>query len=143
MLDENEHTHIYACRYLAYFPALAGCHTWGRTYEDAIAYAKEALAVYLETLADNGDPIPEERSDKPVSLGVWAFMPKCPMCIAAYVAVWTGLGLSLAAATYLRWSLLLVSSTVLIYLIGKRRFPALAGGFIRRFCDSQDTNPKR
>jgi hypothetical protein len=43
------------------------------------------------------------------SLGIWAFMPKCPLCLAAYVALWTGLGLSLAAATYLRWALLLVS----------------------------------
>ena len=61
--------------YLAYFPALAGCHTWGRTYEDAIAYAEEALAVYLETLADNGDPIPEEHSDKLVSLGITVRTP--------------------------------------------------------------------
>ena len=29
-----------------------------------------ALAVYLETLADNGDPIPKEHSDKAVSLGI-------------------------------------------------------------------------
>jgi antitoxin HicB len=61
--------------YLAYFPALAGCHTWGKTYEEAVAHAKEALAVYLETLADNGDLIPEERSDKPVSLGVTVRTP--------------------------------------------------------------------
>jgi hypothetical protein len=67
------------------------------------------------------------------SLGVWALMPKCPLCLAAYVALWTGLGLSFAAATYLRWSLLLVSSAVLIYLIVKRRLPALAGELIRRF----------
>ena len=61
--------------YLAYFPALAGCHTWGMTFEDAVAYAEEALAVYLETLADNGDPIPEEHSDKPVSLGITVRTP--------------------------------------------------------------------
>ena len=61
--------------YLAYFPALAGCQTWGRTYEEAVAHAEEALAVYLETLADNGDLIPEERSDKPVSLGVTVRIP--------------------------------------------------------------------
>jgi antitoxin HicB len=61
--------------YLAYFPALAGCHTWGRTYEEAVTHAEEALAVYLETLADNGDRIPEERSDKPISLGVTVRTP--------------------------------------------------------------------
>ena len=56
--------------YLAYFPALAGCQTWGRTYEEAVMRAEEALAVYLQTLADYGDPLPEEHSDKPVSLGI-------------------------------------------------------------------------
>ena len=61
--------------YLAYFPALSGCQTWGSTYEEAVAHAEQALAVYLETLADNGDPIPEERSDKPVSLGVTVRTP--------------------------------------------------------------------
>jgi hypothetical protein len=78
-----------------------------------------------------------------VSLGVWAFMPKCPMCIAAYVALWTGVGLSLAAATYLRWSLLIASAAVLVFLFVKRGFPTLAAGFIRRFLFSRDTNPKR
>lgn len=56
--------------YVAHFPALAGCNTWGNTHEEAIAHAEEALTVYLETLAENGDPIPEERNDEPVSLGV-------------------------------------------------------------------------
>jgi len=50
------------------------------------------------------------------SLGVWALMPKCPVCLAAYVALWTGLGLSLAAAAYLRWSLLFLSGVLLLYL---------------------------
>lgn len=48
--------------YLAYFPALAGCQTWGKTYEEAVAHAEEALAVYLETLADNGNKYPMARS---------------------------------------------------------------------------------
>ena len=42
--------------YLAYFPALPGCHTWGKTYEAAVRYAEEALTGYLETLAKHGDP---------------------------------------------------------------------------------------
>ena len=61
--------------YLAHFPALAGCHTWASTYEEAVVNAEEALAVYLETLANNGDPIPEERSQRPVSLGVTVRTP--------------------------------------------------------------------
>ena len=35
-----------------------------------------------------------------------AFFPKCPLCVAGYVALATGLGVSLTAATYLRWTLL-------------------------------------
>ena len=45
--------------YLAYFPALPGCQTWGDTYENAVLNAEEALSVYTDTLAENGDPIPE------------------------------------------------------------------------------------
>jgi hypothetical protein len=54
------------------------------------------------------------------SIGVWVLMPKCPVCLAAYVALWTGLGLSFATAQYVRWSLLLLSATALLYLVGKR-----------------------
>ena len=57
--------------YLAYFPALPGCHTWGKTYEAAVGLAEEALSGYLETLAKHGDPIPVETGiDRPVSLGI-------------------------------------------------------------------------
>jgi predicted RNase H-like HicB family nuclease len=50
--------------YLAYFPALPGCHTWGKIYEAAVRYAEEALAGYLETLAKHEDPIPVETDAK-------------------------------------------------------------------------------
>ncbi len=45
--------------YLAYFPTLPGCQTWGDTFEAAVRNAEEALAVYIETLIANGDPILE------------------------------------------------------------------------------------
>src|ERR1700730_11642428 len=55
--------------YLAYFPALEGCNTWGKTYEEAVKHAEEALALYLETLDDLGKSVPEELGQKqPVSL---------------------------------------------------------------------------
>ena len=62
--------------YLAYFPALTGCNTWGSTYEEAIRNAEEALELYLETLAAHGDPIPDDPAiNQPVSLGVTVRTP--------------------------------------------------------------------
>jgi predicted RNase H-like HicB family nuclease len=62
--------------YLAYFPALAGCNTWGQTYEDAVKYAEEALAGYLDALIAHGDKIPEEmETTAPVSLGITVRTP--------------------------------------------------------------------
>ena len=46
--------------------------------------------------------------------------PKCPICLAAHVAFWTGLSLSLSTATYLRWALLFVCVTSLLFLNVKR-----------------------
>jgi predicted RNase H-like HicB family nuclease len=34
--------------YLAHFPALPCCHSWGDTYEEAVKNADEALIGYLE-----------------------------------------------------------------------------------------------
>jgi predicted RNase H-like HicB family nuclease len=45
--------------YLAYFPDLPGCQTWGATFEAAIGNAEEALSLYLKTLIANGDALPE------------------------------------------------------------------------------------
>jgi len=55
-----------------------------------------------------------------LAIGVWVFMPKCPICLAAHVALWTGLGLSLAEATYVRWSLLFLSGVLLFCVLARR-----------------------
>jgi hypothetical protein len=54
-----------------------------------------------------------------LSVGVWVFMPKCPLCLAAHLALWTGLGLSISQATYFRWALLALSASMLSYLTVK------------------------
>ncbi len=42
-------------------PALPGCVAQGYSLEDAIAMAKDAIGLYLESLIAAGEPIPEER----------------------------------------------------------------------------------
>lgn len=62
--------------YLAFFPSLPGCHTWGDTYEEAVKNAEEVLIGYLEALQKNGEPIPEpDHPDEEVSLGVFVNLP--------------------------------------------------------------------
>jgi predicted RNase H-like HicB family nuclease len=46
--------------YVAIVPTLPGCHTQGETLEEAERNVKEAIALYLESLATHGEPIPRE-----------------------------------------------------------------------------------
>jgi hypothetical protein len=62
---------------------------------------------------------------------ILVLVPKCPACLAAYVLLWTGLGLSLSTANYLRWILLFLCVVSLLFLIAKRlvRTGAIFGYF--------------
>jgi antitoxin HicB len=46
--------------FVATVPSLPGCHTQGETIEETAANIKEAIALYLESLAAHGEAIPEE-----------------------------------------------------------------------------------
>ena len=46
--------------YTVLVPTLPGCITQGRTREEAIARAKEAITAYIESLRADGEPIPRE-----------------------------------------------------------------------------------
>lgn len=42
-------------------PSLPGCITQGKTREEALANAEEAIAPYIEVLQDPGEMIPDDR----------------------------------------------------------------------------------
>ena len=41
-------------------PALPGCITEGDSLDEALANVREAIQLYIETLVDLGEPVPEE-----------------------------------------------------------------------------------
>lgn len=45
--------------FIATVPSLQGCNSFGDTLEEAEKNIKEAIAGFLETLQEVGDPIPE------------------------------------------------------------------------------------
>lgn len=50
-------------------PALPGCFTWGRSKRHALAHAREAVALYLETLEAAGESIPVEEDLHRIRVG--------------------------------------------------------------------------
>ena len=45
----------------AYVPALPGCHTFGSTIDEARANIAEAIELHIESMLQDGEPIPLER----------------------------------------------------------------------------------
>jgi len=62
---------------------------------------------------------------KIIPVVILAVLPKCPACLAAYVALGAGIGLSLTAATYLRLSLVVACVASSIFFVAKMMLPKL------------------
>lgn len=50
-----------------------------------------------------------------VPSAILVLMPKCPMCVAAYVAMGTGVGISMSMASHLRVMVLVLCAGILVY----------------------------
>ncbi|MBM3327239.1 MAG: type II toxin-antitoxin system HicB family antitoxin [Calditrichaeota bacterium] len=47
--------------YIADVPELPGCLAHGKSYDEALLQAKEAIILWLDTAREFGDPIPEPK----------------------------------------------------------------------------------
>ncbi len=47
--------------WIADVPSLPGCHTNGKTKEEALTNIREAIALYVDVLLEHGEPIPEDK----------------------------------------------------------------------------------
>jgi predicted RNase H-like HicB family nuclease len=55
--------------YSAYVPDLPGCITTGKTLDETAQNIKEAISLYIDTLLDDGQPIPEPTAQAKLVLG--------------------------------------------------------------------------
>lgn len=56
--------------YTVTVPRLPGCITYGATIEEAIENAREATMLYIESLVEDGEPIPTEENTFEYSLSI-------------------------------------------------------------------------
>jgi Flp pilus assembly protein TadB len=80
-----------------------------------------------KTLADDKVHRPASRWGRGGEIAGWivpsaalVLLPKCPACVAAYVALATGIGISLPTAAYLRVAMMVVCVAALVFIAVRR-----------------------
>jgi hypothetical protein len=58
---------------------------------------------------------------------ILALLPKCPACLAAYIALGTGISVSIAAASFLRTLLIGICVAILVWILANAFRSALMG----------------
>jgi len=56
--------------FIATVPSLPGCISQGATRDEALANVREAIAGYLESLREHGEPIPPSIDEEVVDVAV-------------------------------------------------------------------------
>ncbi len=56
--------------FVAQAPSLPGCVTQGATRREAVSNAEEAIAAYLESLNERGEPIPPSINEELVEVAI-------------------------------------------------------------------------